>query len=62
MAGLLTLVRFPLLSQFSGSLDSTLATVLFQVFVRHDFATNKLVLEVRADQRSGEGRSDSKLE
>ena len=57
MVGLITFVRFPLLSQFPGGLNSTLATVLFQIFVRHDFATNELILKVRADRKSGEERS-----
>ena len=61
MSELLTLVRFPLLSQFSGGLDSTLATTLFQIFVRHDFTANKLVLEVRTGRRLGEARCDGKL-
>ena len=53
MGGFLTLVWFPLLSEFSGGLDSALATVLFQIFVRHDFTANKLVFEVRTGQMSG---------
>lgn len=56
--GLLTLIWFPLLSQFSGGLDSTLAAILFQIFVRHDFTTNKFVLEIGTGQISGEARSD----
>ena len=59
---LLTFVRFPLLSQFSSGLNSTLATILFQVFIRHDFATNKLVLEIGAGEMSGEAQCDSRLE
>ena len=50
MAGILTLVRFPLLSQFSGRLDGALTAVLFQILVGHDFTANKFVLEVRTGQ------------
>ena len=62
MAGRLTLIRFPLLSQFSRGFDSILTAVLFQIFVGHDFTTNEFVLEVRACQRSGKRRSDDELE
>ena len=49
-----TFVWFSLLPQFSGGLDSGLAPVLFQIFVRHDFTANKLVLEVRTSKILGE--------
>jgi len=62
IGGFLTLIWFSLLSEFSGGLDSALAAVLFQIFVRHYFTTNKLVLEVRTGQMSEGARSNDKLE
>ena len=52
MLGLRTLVRFPLLSEFPGSLDSALAPVLPQILIRHDFTANKFILKIGTSRMS----------
>lgn len=47
----LTFIRLALLSQLPSCFDRCLTAELLEVLIAHDFATDKLVFEVRAVEK-----------
>jgi hypothetical protein len=47
-----TFIRLALLPESTSSLNSRFASVFVQIYIAHDFATDKFVLEIRVDDAS----------